>query len=177
MKILITGVQNAIEESVVKIAIERLQGRARFRVLSFSDFVDTEESATRELNLLKNTRKKITDAIKMRMLKSGASDNVIINGYFTVRGRLGFFPVISREVVETFSPDMIVSISVDPVALEGKLDNKDEFIKWQDVERSYAITLGAIAGSGMKLIHCRLDESRKAADELYGLLKNLVVDK
>ncbi len=177
MKILITGVQNSVEESIVKLALEHAEGKAKFKILSFSDFVDTGESAADELKLLKSTQKKIKDNIEMRILKSRAGDNIIINGYFTVKSKLGFFPVISRDVIDTFNPDFLVHIHVDPLALAGKLDNRKEFDEHQDIENSCAVLIGAYAGCGIKIIRSGVDGTRESADELYGILKELMVDK
>ena len=82
-----------------------------------------------------------------------------------------------RIVVSGFKPDVIVHINVDAMALEGKVKNKREFEYHQDVERTCALFMGIATGSGIKLIHCGLDGVRKAADELYDLLKNLMVKK
>ena len=43
MKILVTGVQNVVKDSMVALALERLEGKARFKVLSLSDFVEESE--------------------------------------------------------------------------------------------------------------------------------------
>lgn len=177
MKILITGVQNMIEESIVKLALERVEGKAKFKILSFSDFADTGESPAEELKLLKNTQKKIKDNIQIRMLKSKAGDHVIINGYFTVKSKLGFFPVISREVLDVFKPDFLVHIHVNPLALGSRLKNRKEFDEHQDIEKSCAVLLGANAGCGIRIIRSGIDGTREAADELYGILKELMVNK
>ncbi len=174
MNILITGVQNAIEESIVKLAIERIEGKAKFRVLSFSDFIDSGESPAEELKMMKNTQKKIKDNIQMRVLKSRSGEHIIVNGYFTVNSRLGFYPVITKEVLEIFRPELLVHISVDPLALGDRVDQK-VFRDQQEIERSYALFLGAGSGCGVRIIRSGVDGARTAADELYSLLKGIMV--
>jgi adenylate kinase len=176
MKILVTGLQNAVEESVVKLALERVEGKAEFKTLSFSDFTDEEETPAEELRLIKATQQKVTDGIRMKLIGTSRG-NIIINGYCTVKTKLGFFPVITREIMEALKPDLMAHIDVDPRALEGKIVNRKEFEDHQDFERSYSLLLCTSTGYGMKIIHCGFDESRKAADELYALLKNLMVKK
>ncbi len=177
MNILITGVQNVIEESIVKLALERIKGKARFSILSFTDFVDTEESPADELRLLKGTQKKIKNNIQMRVLKSRAGDHIIVNGYFTVKSRLGFYPVITKEVLEVLKPDFVVHISVDPLSLGGKIDDAEGFGEHQAVEKAYALFLGANTGCGVRIIRSGIDGARTAADELYGMLKDMMVKK
>jgi adenylate kinase len=177
MNILITGVQNAIEESIVKLALERIEGKARFSILSFTDFVDTEESPADELMLMKDTQKKIKKNIQMKVLKSRTGDHIIVSGYFTVKSRLGFYPVITKEVLEVLKPDFLVHISVDPLSLSGKIDSAEVFEEHQAVERACALFLGANTGCGVRIIRSGVDGSRAAADELYGMLKDLLVKK
>jgi adenylate kinase len=174
MKVLITGVQNVVEESVVKIAIDRISGKSKFKILSFSDFVNTGETPSGEIKLLKNTQKKVKDAIQMKLLKSRPSDHIIVDGYFTVRSKIGFFPVITRALIDSFKPDVIVNIEVDPLALEGKLKDPDEFVLHQQVEKYLALSFGAYAGSGIKLLRTGIDGAREAGDELYQTLKDVV---
>ncbi|MBW2109674.1 MAG: AAA family ATPase [Candidatus Aenigmarchaeota archaeon] len=175
MNILITGVQNPVEESIIKIAVERIEAKAKIRLLSFSDFMDDAESLRDELKLLKNTQKKIRDNVQMKVIKG--SGHFILNGYFTVKTKLGYFPVITGAVMEVLKPDIIVHIAVDPLALEGKIDNQESFRMHQSAERVVALSMAAASGAGVKIISCGIDESRKASDELYDLLKNLVVKK
>ncbi len=174
MNILITGVQNVVEESVVKLALDSLGGKAKFKILSFSDFTDADGSVSDELKTLKGTQKKIKDSIQMKILKSRPGDHIIVNGYFTVYGKLGFFPVIDREFLDAFRPDFVVHIDVDPLALGAKIKNPREFKYHQELERTCAIFVGAYAGCAFKFIHAGIDGAREAADELYGMLKELV---
>jgi adenylate kinase len=176
MNILITGVQNVIEESVVKLALERVEGKAKFRVLSFSDFMDSGGSPAEELKMLKDTQKKIKDNIQMRVIKSRSGDHTIVEGYFTVKSRLGFYPVITKEVLDIFKPEFLVHVSVDSLALGDKVD-RVLFEEHQAIEKAYALFLGANAGCGVRIIRSGVDGERAAADELYGMLKDLMVKK
>ncbi|MBN1896929.1 MAG: AAA family ATPase [Candidatus Aenigmarchaeota archaeon] len=174
MKILITGVQNSVEESIVKLAVERIEGKAKFRTLSFSDFIDNSSTPKEELDLLKNTQEKIRDSIQLKLIgeKTG---NVIVNGYFTVGTKLGIFPVINDETVKVFKPDLIIHINVNPLALGDKLEDEDAFRDQQDVEKTYALMIAAKAGCSVKIVHCGIEGSRDAADEIFKLLKALLV--
>jgi adenylate kinase len=176
MNVLITGVQNHIEESIVRIAAERLQGKADFRLLSFSDFDELDGSTLDGLDTIKATQQKVRQSIQVAM-RPGGRKSVIVNGYCTVKTKLGFFPVLTEESVKAFRPDMLVHISVDPLALEGKEKDLQGFSDYQALEKSYALLLCASAGCGMRIIHCGIEEARKASDELFSLLKDTMVDK
>jgi len=177
MNVLITGVQNHIEESIVRIAAERLQGKkADFRLLSFSDFDGLEGRTLDDLKLIKATQQKVRQAVQAKM-RPGARGSIIVNGYCTVKTKLGFFPILTEESVKAFRPDMLVHISVDPLALEGKEKDLQGFSDYQALEKSYALLLCASAGCGMRIIHCGIEEARKASDELFALLKDTMVGK
>ena len=83
MNVLITGVQNAIGESVVRLAAERIEGKAKIKIISFSDFAGAE-SPLDEMEVIKTTQGKITDSIRLKLMNSSGS-HVIMNGYCTVR--------------------------------------------------------------------------------------------
>lgn len=176
MNVLITGVQNAIEESIVRIAVERIKGKADLRFLSFGDFDGLDEGMLPELALMKSTQQKVRKAIRSKAPASGRG-HVVVSGYCTVKTKLGFFPVLTAESVKAFGPDIIVHISVDPLALEGKVGNLDEFRDQQALEKTYALLLCASAGCGLKVIHCGIEGAREAAGELLALLKGTMVDK
>lgn len=171
MNILVTGVQNVVKDSVVKLALERLGSRQKFRVLSFSDFVEEPADSISELRLLKNIQQKLTKSIQLKMLEAGTGEHIIINGYCTVRTGLGYVPVITMASIDIFRPDIIVHIEVNPVALGGKLPNKHDFAEHQSLEKSFALLFGAWSGSGIKIIETGAEGSRPGADELYKLLK------
>jgi adenylate kinase len=178
MNVLITGVQNAVEESIVRLAVERVQGKVDFRFLSFSDFDGLDEGMISEIALVKETQQKVKRAVLARMTASGKGKvDVVVSGYCTVKTKLGFFPVLTTETVKAFRPDIMVHISVDPLAIEGKTVNVDEFKDHQSFEKTYALLLCASAGCGLKVIHCALDGARDAADELIALLKGTMVGK
>ncbi len=176
MNILVTGVQNAIEESIVKLAVERIEGKAKFRVLSFSDFMDSGESPAEEFKLLKETQDKIKQKIQMKVLE-GKGGHMIIDGYFTVKSKLGFVPVMTGDLLNIIKPDFLVHIDVDPLALGSRLENRKEFDEHQEIEKSCALYLGANAGCGIRIIKSGPEGARDAADELYGMLKELLVKK
>jgi adenylate kinase len=175
MRILVTGVQNVVKDSMVKLALERLEGRARIKVLSFSDFMEEDGKGMEELKMLKETQKKMRDSIQMSMLKAGAGQHMLINGYCTVKTKMGYVPVMTRESVDIFRPDVIVHVHVDPIALAGKIGDPQVFEEHQAVERSYAISLAANSGSTFSLIKSGKEGARKGSEELLSLLRNLVV--
>jgi adenylate kinase len=176
MNVLITGVQNHIEESIVRIAAERLQGKADFRLLSFSDFDELEGSTLDGLDTIKATQQKVKQSIQATM-RPGGRKSVIVSGYCTVKTKLGFFPVLTAESVKAFRPDIMVHISLDPLALEGKEKDPQGFLDHQALEKAYALFLCAYAGCGLKVIHCGIEGAREAAGELIDLLKNTMVDR
>ncbi len=175
MNVLITGVQNAVEESIVRIAVERLEGKAPFRLLSFSDF-SGEGTAAGELEVIEKTQKKIADSMRVRLM-DGGEKHVIVNGYCTVGTPLGIFPVITNDTLEALKPRLLIHIGVDPEALEGRLDDPKAFRDHQETEKAYSIMLCAASGCGIKTIRCGPDGARKASDELYALLKDILVKK
>jgi adenylate kinase len=175
MNVLLTGVQNIVKESVVKLALDQLSGKVKFKVLSFSDFVEGSETSISELNTLKGIQKKLRENIQLKLLKAKPKEHVIINGYFTVRTKLGFVPVITKESIDIFKPDIIVHIDVNPLALQGKIPSKEDFLQNQSVEKFCAMLFGALASSGIKVIVTGPDGARKGADELYRLLKDVLV--
>lgn len=177
MNVLITGVQNHIEESIVRIAAERLKGKADFRLLSFSDFDGLGGGALDGLALIKATQQKVVQEVQAKMAPGRGGASVIVNGYCMARTKLGFFPVITEKSVKALRPDIMVHISLDPLALEGKEKDPQGFLDHQAVEKAYALLLCASAGCGLRIIHCGLDEARKASDELLELLKGMVADK
>jgi adenylate kinase len=174
MNILITGVQNPVEESIVRLAVERVKGKTDFTFLSFSDFDGIDGSTLEKIELIKATQQKVKLAIKAKMSAS-AKGHTVVAGYCTVKTKLGFFPVLTAESVKAFKPDIMVHISVDPMALEDSGVNPDEFRDHQALEKTYALLLCASAGCGLKVIHCALEGSRGAAEELIGLLKGIMV--
>jgi len=175
MRILVTGVQNVIKDSMVKLALERLEGRARIKVLSFSDFMEEDEKGREELRVLKETQKKMRDSIQMSILKAGAGQHILINGYCTVKTKMGYVPVMTRESVDIFKPDVIVHVQVDPLALAGKIGDPKMFEEHQSVERSYAVSLAANSGATFSLIKSGKEGARKGSEEMLSLLKSLVV--
>ena len=175
MRVLITGVQNVIEESVVKLALEGMEGKAKFRILSFSDFMDTEGDVAEEQKVLRNTQKRIKDAVQLKMIKAGPGDHIILNGYFTAKGKHGFFPVIDRMLLDTFKPDFVVNIDVDPLAVQDKIDDVKQFEYHQELERTCAMFVGAYCGCSFKFIYTGIEGAREAANELYELLKGMMV--
>jgi adenylate kinase len=175
MNILIAGVQNSEEESIVKLALERLEGKAKFKTLSFSEFSGAE-SAGEELGLIKATQRKVREILQIKAVADDDA-NVIINGYCTVNARLGYFPILTKDTMQAFRPDMMVHIRVDPLALEGKIRDPEAMNSHQDFEKSYSMYLCATTGCGMKSISSGIDGARKASDELYAVLKELLVMK
>ena len=172
MNVLITGVQNAIKDSAVKLAVGRIGAKARLRVLGFGDFL--EEDVQGELQLLKSSQRKLMDSIQLKMLESG-SKNIIINGYCTVRTRLGYYPFITKESLAVFKPDLMVFIETDPVSLPGKLGNPKVLMEHQAVEKQFSMLLAAEAGAGIRFIRSGRDGAREGADELYEVLKEALV--
>lgn len=177
MNILVTGGQNVVKDSVVKLALERLGGHVKFKVLSFSDFVLGSEDSINELHLLKNTQQKLMRNIQLKMLETGAREHVIINGYCTARTKLGYMPIITKASIDIFKPDIIVHVEVDPAALGGKLKDRDDFVQHQSLEKSCALFFGAWAGSVIKIIQTGIEGPRQGADELYELLRDVLVVK
>jgi adenylate kinase len=177
MNILITGVQNVIKDSIVKLALERLGSKVKFKVLSFSDFVEDAGDSIDELGLLKSTQQKLTKNIQLKVLGSGANEHVIVNGYCIVQTKLGFTPVITMGSVDILKPDLIVYVEVDPIALGSKLKNKDDFLLHQSIELECATSFSALSGSAIKIIKAGPEGSRKGSDELYNLLKAVLVVK
>ncbi len=174
MNILITGVQNIVKESVAKLALERMGRKSKTRILSFSDFVS--EKGTDELHMLKDAQKRLTDKIQMKLLDSSAQ-HTIINGYCTVRTGLGYVPVITRESMGIFNPDFIVHIETDPLAPSGKIKDTEGFREHQSVERAFAIILACESGAGIRIIKSGVEGARKGSEELFALLKKLMVLK
>jgi len=177
MKILITGVSAITKDTIVRMALDRFGSKAKYKLLSFSDFVEEMDNPLEEISMLKNTQKKITDNIQLRLIKAGADDHIVINGYCTVCTHLGFFPVISGEGIDVLKPDVIVSIEVDPAIMSGKLKNRAEFMEHQSVEKFCALNLATTAGCCIKIINSGRDSSRKGANELFTLLKDILVKK
>ena len=173
MNILITGVQNMIKDSTVKLALERIEGKVKLKVLSFSDFAEEEGSG--ELQLLKSTQKKLTESIQLKMIESGPH-HIVINGYCTVSTRLGYVPVITKESVNIFRPDLIACIETDPAALP-KLENPREFQEHQAIERQFSVLFALRSGAAIKIIRSGKEGAREGADKLFSLLKEALVPR
>jgi adenylate kinase len=175
MNVLIAGVQNMVKDTVVKLALGRLSGKVKLKALSFSDFVEEYEDSVMELSLLKDVQQKLTKNIQIKMLESPAGEHHVINGYCTVRTKLGYIPIITKESLAIFRPDMIALIEVEPAALGAKLRDREEFEEHKAVERSSAMFCSAWAGSGIRIIRAGAEGPRKGAGELSGLLKEMMV--
>ncbi len=177
MNILVTGVQNVVKDSIVKLALGRLGGKAKFKVMSFSDFVEEDEDSVSEIRMLKSMQQKLKKNIQIKMLQTKTGEHNIINGYCTVKTKLGYVPIITKESIDIFRPDITVYIEVDPAALGDKVADRDDFMQHQSVERSCALFCGARSGSGIKIINAGVDGSRQGSVELHGLLHDVLVVK
>lgn len=170
MNILVTGVSNVIKDSVVKLALDRIGGKEKFKILSFSDFSGDEEG--NELEMFKSTQRKLTENIQLKMLES-ESRHIVINGYCTVSTKLGYIPIISRESIEIFKPDIIILIETNSLSIPGKVNNAG-FDNHKMVERSCSFSLSVLSGSAIKVIVCGVEGSRKGSEELFKLLKEVL---
>ena len=177
MNVLITGLQNMVKDSVVKIALERLGASAKFKILSFSDFVGEDEGSITELRLLKTVQQRLTKKVQVSMLQSKTGEHNIINGYSTASTKLGYMPIITKAGIDIFNPDLIAFIEVDPLALGEDLKDKEGFEAHQAVEKSFAMLYGAWTGAAVKVIKAGPEGSRKGSGELFNLLKALLVVK
>lgn len=177
MNILIAGVQNIVKDTVVKLAMGKVSGKVKLKALSFSDFVEEYEDSVLEISVLKDIQQKLTKSIQIKMLESRAGEHHIINGYCTVKTRLGYIPIITKESLAIFKPDMIALMEVEPSALGDKLKDSEGFREHQAMERSCALFCSAWSGSGIRIIRTGVEGSRKGADELSGLLKEMLVRK
>jgi len=177
MRVIITGVQNVVKDSVIRLALERLEGKADFRKLSFSDFADEVSGSAEELEVLRDTQKKIRENLQLKMLSPGGGKNIIVNGYCTVKTSIGFYPVITRETMKVFDPDVIVHLEVSAMSPSAKISNKKKFTEHSAFEKSCSMLLAADAGCGIRLIKSELESSRKASDELYEMLKGTMVSQ
>ncbi|MBN2330638.1 MAG: AAA family ATPase [Candidatus Aenigmarchaeota archaeon] len=177
MNVLITGVQNMVKDTVVKLAMGKISGKVKLKALSFSDFVEDYEDPALEIPVLHDIQQKLTKNIQIKMLESKAGEHHIINGYCTVDTRLGYIPIVTKESLAIFRPDMIALIEVDPTALGSKLRDRDRFQEHKAVERSCALFCSAWSGSGIRIIRTGPEGSRKGAEELSGLLKEMLEGK
>jgi adenylate kinase len=173
MNILITGVQNVIKDSVVKLAVERIEGKVKLKTLSFSDFA---EEGTNEYLLMKNTQRRLMEGIQMKMLEP-KTENILINGYCTVKTKFGFAPVLTEDSASIFRPGIIVCLETDPLAVPGKMDNPREFQEHQSVEREFSILYSAKTGASLKIIKSGKEGARQGAEQLFDLLKDALVSK
>lgn len=177
MNVLIAGVQNVVKDSVVKMAMGKVSGRVKLKVLSFSDFVEDYEDPVLEISVLKEIQQKLTKNIQIKMLESKAGEHHIINGYCTVDTALGYIPIITKESLAIFKPDMIALIDVHPAALGSKIKDKERFLEHKEVESSCALFCSAWSGAGIRIIGTGPEGSRKGAEELSGLLKEMLEGK
>ncbi len=177
MNILIAGVQNIVKDTVVKLAMGKVSGKVKLKALSFSDFVEEYEDSFIELSMLKDIQQKLTKSIQIKMLESKAGEHHIINGYCTVETKLGYIPIITKESLAIFRPDMVALIEVEPAALGAKLRDRDGFQEHKAIEKACALFCSAWTGSGIRIIRTGAEGPRKGADELSGLLKEMLVDK
>ena len=177
MNILIAGVQNMVKDTVVKLAMGKVSGKTKLKALSFSDFVEDYEDPLLEISVLKDIQKRLTKNIQIKMLESKSGEHHIINGYCTVKTRLGYIPIITKESLDIFKPDMVALIEVEPSALGEKLKDREGFKEHKAMERSCAQFCSAWTGSGIRIIRTGPEGARKGADELSGLLKEMLVEK
>jgi adenylate kinase len=104
-----------------------------------------------------------------------AKKSVILNGYFTMKTRRGFVPIISEQFFKTFKPDMIVLMEADASIKNGHIVKKGpdhiESVKLQqEINRNYASLYASTTDAVLVIIKVSHGDVKSAIRELRSCL-------
>ncbi|MBI4176495.1 MAG: hypothetical protein HY518_04770 [Candidatus Aenigmarchaeota archaeon] len=106
--------------------------------------------------------------------------NVIVNCYFTVDTRHGFFPLISEELIKMVKPDMILVIEEDSrkphIKYPDEVEKLKRMVSQQEVNIHYAGLYSYLTTAHLKVIRVRRGHVKAALKETIMTLKNMFGD-
>ena len=180
--ILVAGVEELGKDSIVKLTLERF-GRSfsGFGYINFDnmDVFKHRIAGINSFDRLKDSFLKFyeeLDAALIEMKKKSYRENILINGYLTLRSEFGYVPLVTDNFFRVFKPDIIVLIEGFPEELGIKPEKAMDMREHQAVNRVTAIQYASELGIPLKVIRLKKSEATKCIQELYELLKSISGD-
>lgn len=184
--ILVMGIPESGRDSVLKMV---LTGSRKilppFSYLKFDDLISYDvDKKSEELDLW-SFSKRIEHIHKIqndfyRKLKErlgslkGKEKHIIVNGYFTLRTPGGYLPLLSKESVKFFRPDVIVIVEVNLESPELLAKFGRERIKelkyHQDINLKYAVSYSALTKAAINIVRVEYGNLKGALKEMTDVI-------
>ena len=166
--IFISSLPELEKKSTIKIAMKRF-GREKkgLKIIHFDEL----DSLIKDFNKIPKEKlealgDEVYDELEKKLEDSiSREDIVVIEGYFTVRSKLGFLPLITEKFFKVYKPNAVVLVETFPDLLSPDKKTVEELRDQQLINRIYAVRSASIAGSAIKII--------RIENEVSNLLKEL----
>ncbi|MFH1978043.1 MAG: AAA family ATPase [Candidatus Aenigmatarchaeota archaeon] len=186
MKILITGTRESGKDAILDLVLEGSRKLLpRFEYSRFHDIMKKslpkERDVIRKATSFDNFNAKQISDIKSNFEKNAIaeftrlakSQNLIISGYFTIRAKQGYIPLISEKFFKKFSPDVIINLEMRAPDKPKPKDMPEiaGILKHQETNRIMAVSLATLTGTTVKTIKVRHGNIKYALKELSKTLE------
>lgn len=156
MRLIFIGSLPELEKkSTIKIAMKRFgKKKKNLKIIHF----DEMDSLIKDFNNLtkeelESLGDQVYDEIEEKIGDTLASDGVVVlDGFFTIRSKLGHIPLITEKFFKVFQPNQIVLIETYPDLLSSDSKVVDELKEQQIINRIYAVRSASLIGSPIKII-------------------------
>jgi len=169
--VLITGSPETDKDSVVDLALERLRNfRPKFRYLDF-DKLGVKPGLS--LENLKSFPSRLHEKLEKELVSElrGSKNNIIINGYLTLKTQYGCFPALTQEFFRVFKPDSLIILESSPGDLVRDPKASHEILRQQDLDRNYGIMYTSLSDSPVRVMTIEKSNVALAVKELLEYLK------
>ncbi|MBI4020357.1 MAG: AAA family ATPase [Candidatus Aenigmarchaeota archaeon] len=181
--VFIGGSKDSSKDAIVNQVVRAKSALPEYEYMKLSDAVHVDvkhvwKSRQEQMKL----RHGIQAAVKKRLeeLAEKETRNVIINGYFTIDTKHGFFPLLSEDLLRSLHPDAILVIEEDIGNPHMKLpDDMEKFrrmLAQQEVNIHYAGLYSYLTGANINVIRVRKGHVKRALLETITAIRNVFSD-
>lgn len=184
--ILVTGIPESGRDSIVEmVTTGSKKNLPPFEYLNFDSILPVDIDKQDEEIDLWSFSKKIRHVHKIqgdfhKKLKANINflkskgEHIIVNGYFTIKTPSGYMPLLSKESVRFFKPDVIVMIDLDlesPLLIKKIGREKVRKLKYhQDINLNYAMGYSTLSRSAINVVRVEYGNVKGALREMADIL-------
>lgn len=163
--IMVSGVKETEKDSLIEICVKR--SGLKIYLLSFKQLIPKkfkpfDIKTLEEAEEFKRVLKKHIEIAVCRYAKENKP--LVVNGFFTVKTRLGSIPVLSESFFHLFKPSLFLILEIDPSEFPKDLAKKIE--EEQAINREQAELFSTCIGCPFKIIRVEKNNIKETLDKI-----------
>lgn len=173
--VLVTGLEEIDKKAVVEFVLRGFRDSG-FTSVSLEDIPEAAGvQALESFDEIKKTQSRFYTKLEKNVISAmrKGKGNVILSGCITKKTKHGYMPLITDDFFDTFKPDVIISMELDPRTITRDPKKLEDIKNHQDLNRHYNVLFSSKCGSMLRVINVDLGNITKAVREISEIIRNM----